>query len=189
MTVQKTFDEEEQYHRVPSKIKCEICGREFEQITWNHLRKHDITEHEYKEQFPDASLVSEGLKRKLLEKRKQLENRDISTILKREREQDIRNEIEIKATIEREYMEFVERCKLSIIRITPLLNEVFDWHHVDKNHVVAAPRKLHRSIRHTLSRGQSMIMINKVINYWYKTNCGFEFLPLNEETLKNSLFY
>lgn len=134
-------------------------------------------------------MVSEGLKRKLLEERKIMEKRDINVILKREREQDIRDEIELKATIEREYIEFVERCKLSIIRITHPLDEVFDWHHVDKNHVVAAPRKLHRSFRHTLSREQSMIKINGIINHWYKTNCGFEFLPLKEETLKRFLFY
>ena len=69
-----------------------------------------------------------------------------------------------------------------------LKDEDFDWHHVDKNHVVAAPRKLHRAIRHRLSKKQSMIKINKIINHWHKTNCGFEVLPLKKETLENSLF-
>ena len=81
-----------------------------------------------------------------------------------------------------------KRRELGFVKITPPLDEDFDWHHVDKNHVVATPRKLHRTIRHTLSRKQSMIKINKVINYWYKINCGFEFLPLKEKTPKNSLF-
>ena len=180
MIIQRTFDDEEQYNRVLPKIKCEICGKEYKQITDTHLKTHDMTMHEYRKQFPDAPLVSDSLKRRLFE------NIDINAILKREREQDIRNEIEIKATIKRKYIEFVERCKIIPIKITPPMDEVFDWHHVDKNHVVAAPRKLHRSIRHTLSREQSMIKINEVINLWYKTNCGFEFLPLKEETLKNS---
>ena len=57
-----------------------------------------------------------------------------------------------------------------------------------KNHVVAAPRKLHQTIKHSLSKKQSMIKINNLINHWYKINCGFEILPLKEETLENSLF-
>ena len=183
MNIQKTLDKVEQYHGIPSKIKCKICGKEYKQITATHLKTHDMTMHEYREQFPDAPLVSDSLKRRLFE------NIDINAILKREREQDIRNEIEIKATIKRKYIEFVERCKIIPIKITPPLDEAFDWHHVDKNHVVAAPRKLHRSIRHTLSREQSMNKINNLINHWYKTNCGFEFLSLNEETLKRFLFY
>ena len=181
MIIQKTFDD-----IISSKIKCEICGKEFGIITSTHLKKHGMSIQEYREQFPDASLVPDGFKRKLLERRKQMENRDINTILKREREQDIHYKKELIATIKQKYIEFIKRCKPVSIKITPPLDEDFDWHHVDKNHVVAAPRKLHRAIRHRLSKKQSMIKINSVINQWYKTNCGFEFLPLKKETLESS---
>ena len=60
MNNQKTLNEEEQYQRIPPKIKCKICGREFEKITSTHLKKHNIIVHEYKVQFPDALLVSDG---------------------------------------------------------------------------------------------------------------------------------
>ena len=49
-----------------AKIKCEICGKEFEKITITHLKTHGITFDEYMERFPDALLVSEGYRRKLL---------------------------------------------------------------------------------------------------------------------------
>ena len=60
MIIQKTFDEEEQNHRILPKIKCKICGREFEFITVTHLKTHGITMHEYRKQFPNALIVSEG---------------------------------------------------------------------------------------------------------------------------------
>jgi hypothetical protein len=50
-------------------IKCEICGEEFDQITATHLKTHDITMCEYREQFPDALLVSEDLRKKLSDAR------------------------------------------------------------------------------------------------------------------------
>ena len=46
------------------KIRCKICGREFEQITWGHLKTHGITFDEYREKFPDALLVSEDYHKK-----------------------------------------------------------------------------------------------------------------------------
>jgi hypothetical protein len=64
MTIQKTFDEEERHHRILPKIKCKICGREFKFITVTHLKTHDITICEYREQFPDALIVSEGWRKK-----------------------------------------------------------------------------------------------------------------------------
>lgn len=153
MNIQKTFDDVECFHRILPKIRCEICGREFKQITSTHLKTHGITICKYKEQFPGALLISDALKRKSLEKRRLLDK------------------------------EFIGRCKPVSIKVISPLDEAFDWHHVDKNHVVAAPRKMHQSIRHTLKKEQTMTKINNLINLWYKTNCGFEFLPLNEETL------
>ena len=47
-----------------SRVKCEICGKEFEKITGFHLKKHNMTMHEYRKQFPDASLFSEDLRKK-----------------------------------------------------------------------------------------------------------------------------
>lgn len=50
-----------------AKVRCEVCGRKFEQITFTHLKKHDITIHEYREQFPDAIMVSEATRQKISE--------------------------------------------------------------------------------------------------------------------------
>ena len=67
MIIQKTLDEENQNHRILPKIKCKICGREFEQITNTHLKTHGITMHEYRKRFPDALLASEGCRKKVSE--------------------------------------------------------------------------------------------------------------------------
>ena len=48
-----------------SKVKCEVCGREFEVITYTHLKTHGITMHKYREQYPDALLVSDGYRKKI----------------------------------------------------------------------------------------------------------------------------
>ena len=58
MSKQQTLDDE--FIKETAKVKCEICGREFEQITYSHLKTHGITFDEYIEQFPDALLASEG---------------------------------------------------------------------------------------------------------------------------------
>ena len=46
------------------KVKCEICGKEFQKITNSHLKKHDITINEYIEQFPGAFLITESCRKK-----------------------------------------------------------------------------------------------------------------------------
>ena len=53
--------------RKETKVRCEICGREFEKITSTHLKKHNITSDEYMKQFPDAPMVSEDLRKKFSE--------------------------------------------------------------------------------------------------------------------------
>ena len=50
-----------------SKIKCMICGEEFERINYSHIQKHKITFEEYCDRFPDAPLVSEELKKRMAE--------------------------------------------------------------------------------------------------------------------------
>lgn len=148
------------------KIKCKVCGKEFKIITNNHLKKHGITIQEYREQFPDASLIPDGFKRKLLERRKQMQSRDINAILKREREQDIRDEIELKTTIKQEYIEFVKRCKkatkkhnnsckreLSFHPIS-LIHDGCIWHHVNRNDVVACHPYIHTHVSHKCGDGK-----------------------------------
>lgn len=34
-------------------VKCKICNKEFKQITYEHLKKHNLTPYEYKLKFPD----------------------------------------------------------------------------------------------------------------------------------------
>lgn len=43
-------------------ISCAICGGRFEVIQSSHLRKHDVTIKRYREQFPDAPLVSKRMR-------------------------------------------------------------------------------------------------------------------------------
>ena len=50
------------------KIKCMICGKEFEQINNFHLKTHGITHKEYCERFPDAPLISEEMRKQKSEK-------------------------------------------------------------------------------------------------------------------------
>jgi hypothetical protein len=50
-------------------IECEICKRQFEQITNSHLKKsHKITLIEYKVQFPEAIIVSQNTSKKISNK-------------------------------------------------------------------------------------------------------------------------
>lgn len=37
-------------------VKCKICGKEFQVITFFHLKTHNITPQEYKEKYPDEDL-------------------------------------------------------------------------------------------------------------------------------------
>ena len=50
-----------------TKVRCEICGMEFKMIAGAHLKTHGITSDEYREQFPDALLVSGDLMKKYSE--------------------------------------------------------------------------------------------------------------------------
>ena len=47
-----------------TKVRCEICGKEFQKITNSHLKKHDITINEYMEQFPNVLLITESCRKK-----------------------------------------------------------------------------------------------------------------------------
>lgn len=44
-------------------VKCEICGLSYYQITYRHLREHNVTLDEYKAQYPDAELVDMDIER------------------------------------------------------------------------------------------------------------------------------
>jgi G:T-mismatch repair DNA endonuclease (very short patch repair protein) len=51
---------------VNTKIKCELCGKYFKSITNSHLRdKHNTTTYDYKNNFPEAKMISEGHNKKL----------------------------------------------------------------------------------------------------------------------------
>lgn len=47
------------------KVKCEICGKEFEMIAPAHLRTHNLTTAEYHKMFPDAPFQSEKRKKQV----------------------------------------------------------------------------------------------------------------------------
>lgn len=42
-------------------VKCEICGKKMRNISNTHLKKHGITQQQYKNMFPDSNIFAEGL--------------------------------------------------------------------------------------------------------------------------------
>lgn len=46
-------------------VRCQVCGREFKQITLSHLKSHNHTFESYRLEFPDSELVSSEVKAKL----------------------------------------------------------------------------------------------------------------------------
>ncbi|MCK4526208.1 hypothetical protein KAW18_02455 [candidate division WOR-3 bacterium] len=67
MKIKKQQNLDDKFTKETAKIKCEICGKEFEKITSTHLKMHDITMLEYREKFPNASLASDGYRKKISE--------------------------------------------------------------------------------------------------------------------------
>ena len=47
-----------------TKVRCEICGKVFKEITNTHLKTHNVTINEYREQYPDTLMMSEGTRQK-----------------------------------------------------------------------------------------------------------------------------
>ena len=72
--------------------------------------------------------------------------------------------------IEKRRKKNIERKGLGYIKLTPPLNIPFDWHHIDEDHVVAAPTKLHEGIWHSLKNIKSMQRINIAVEEWYNDN-------------------
>jgi len=44
------------------KVECLICGKKLSSINHTHLKNHNISVDRYREQFPDASIVSQKTK-------------------------------------------------------------------------------------------------------------------------------
>lgn len=62
-------------------INCEICKKEFRQITENHLKyKHGITLKEYIDRYPDAVLISESLRKELRDNNPMKDKKNIDKI-------------------------------------------------------------------------------------------------------------
>ena len=53
--------EQDEIDNAKTKVKCEICGEYLRNISNTHLKKHGITQQEYKKQFPEAPIFSDGL--------------------------------------------------------------------------------------------------------------------------------
>lgn len=53
--------EQEEIDNSKSKVKCEVCGEYLRNISNTHLKKHNMTQQEYKCQFPDSPIFSDGL--------------------------------------------------------------------------------------------------------------------------------
>lgn len=57
----KWIEIENEKESTRSKVECEICGTLLRNISNTHLKKHNLTQQEYKEKFPDSPLFAEGL--------------------------------------------------------------------------------------------------------------------------------
>lgn len=44
-----------------TNVKCEVCGKYLRNISNTHLRKHNMTQQDYKRMYPDAHIFSDGL--------------------------------------------------------------------------------------------------------------------------------
>lgn len=53
--------EQEEKDKQTTKVKCEICGEFLRNISNTHLKKHNITQSEYKKRFPKSKIFSDGL--------------------------------------------------------------------------------------------------------------------------------
>jgi len=61
-------------------VKCEICGKEFQQITVSHLQTHGVTMKEYRTKFPNSPIVSfTATRRKVADVFKDQESKTIET--------------------------------------------------------------------------------------------------------------
>jgi len=56
------------------KIECEICGKLYGVISPTHVKKHGLTLKEYKELYPNSSIVSGEVSKKLSENAKNNES-------------------------------------------------------------------------------------------------------------------
>ena len=61
MKKQQNLDDE----NIEEKVRCEICGRKFWEITNGHLKTHNVTINEYHEQYPGTVMVSEVSRQKM----------------------------------------------------------------------------------------------------------------------------
>lgn len=59
--LEKWKKEQEEIDNSKSKVKCAICGEYLRNISNTHLKKHNMTQQEYKCQFPDSPIFSDGL--------------------------------------------------------------------------------------------------------------------------------
>lgn len=87
--------EQDDLEKRKSKIKCKICGSLLRNISNTHLRKHGITQQEYKIRFPNAPIFSKGL----LALQNELREK---TIRKRYTREEIRNLRGEKAVLAKE---------------------------------------------------------------------------------------
>lgn len=81
------------------KVKCQICNKEFKQITYGHLKHHNITINEYKDLFPNSKLVSDESYNSRSIKSKYYSN--LPEIKEKHRQRMIGNNIALKPKIKK----------------------------------------------------------------------------------------
>lgn len=57
----KYYDEKAIDNKSKTKVICKICGKELRNISNTHLKKHSITQQEYKKLYPNDNIFADGL--------------------------------------------------------------------------------------------------------------------------------
>ena len=107
----KWLTEKQEEESKKTKVQCLLCGKQLRNISNTHLKKHSITQKQYKILFPSALLFSEGLLNEQKQKRK-------DTIKKKYTEEEIKYLKGKKSVLAREKkhnMKFSDLCKKVLI--------------------------------------------------------------------------
>ena len=107
----KWLTEKQEEESKKTKVQCLLCGQRLRNISNTHLKKHSITQKQYKILFPSALLFSEGLLNEQKQKRE-------DTIKKKYTKKEIKYLKGKKSVLAREKkhnMKFSEICKNALI--------------------------------------------------------------------------
>jgi len=97
-----------------TKVECRLCGQLLRNISNTHLKKHSITQQQYKILFPDSPLFSEGLLKYQRDKRE----KTICEKYTKEERKFFNGQKSVLSKIDKYKMPFSDICKQAIEKAT-----------------------------------------------------------------------